>query len=240
MILTAHQPVYLPWLGLFHKIAFADTYCFFDSVQYETRGWNNRNYIKGGTNEKTLLTVPVLSKNHRDKLYTEIRLNNSISWQKKHWKAITLAYKKSNFFDLYADDLFLFYQKKWDYLVDLNFEMLVFFLKALGIKTKIVKMSGQEFLGRKSSLILDMCKKLNADTYLFGEQGENYADHQLFFENNIDIRFQQYRHPEYPQLQKPFESHLSVIDLLANCGNESLDVILHENSWAEAFKKRKG
>lgn len=24
-ILTAHQPVYLPWLGLFHKIAVADS-----------------------------------------------------------------------------------------------------------------------------------------------------------------------------------------------------------------------
>lgn len=46
MILTAHQPVYLPWLGLFHKIALSDVYCFFDDVQYLRRDWNNRNKIK--------------------------------------------------------------------------------------------------------------------------------------------------------------------------------------------------
>ena len=28
-ILTAHQPAYLPWLGLLHKITIADTYVFF-------------------------------------------------------------------------------------------------------------------------------------------------------------------------------------------------------------------
>ena len=46
MILTAHQPVYLPWLGLFHKISLSDTYVFFDEVQYLPKDWMNRNYIK--------------------------------------------------------------------------------------------------------------------------------------------------------------------------------------------------
>src|SRR5258708_4212120 len=40
MILTAHQPVYLPWLGLFHKIALADLFCYFDIAQYQTRDLN--------------------------------------------------------------------------------------------------------------------------------------------------------------------------------------------------------
>ena len=46
MILTAHQPVYLPWLGLFHKIALADLFISFDQVQYQPKDWNNRNKIK--------------------------------------------------------------------------------------------------------------------------------------------------------------------------------------------------
>ena len=46
MILTAHQPVYLPWLGLFHKIALADKFIFFDQVQYLPKDWMNRNKIK--------------------------------------------------------------------------------------------------------------------------------------------------------------------------------------------------
>ena len=61
MILTAHQPVYLPWLGLFHKIALADQFISFDQVQYLPKDWNNRNKIKtpsGGI----WLSVPVLKK----------------------------------------------------------------------------------------------------------------------------------------------------------------------------------
>ena len=37
MILTAHQPVYIPWLGLFQKIQSADLFCFFDIVQYQKK-----------------------------------------------------------------------------------------------------------------------------------------------------------------------------------------------------------
>ena len=46
MILTAHQPVYLPWLGLFDKIAKADVFVIFDTVQYLPKDWMNRNKIK--------------------------------------------------------------------------------------------------------------------------------------------------------------------------------------------------
>ena len=66
MILTAHQPCYLPWLGLFHKIAISDIFCFFDIVQYQKKDFNNRNKIKtihGGI----WLSVPAESKNHLSK-----------------------------------------------------------------------------------------------------------------------------------------------------------------------------
>ena len=50
LILTAHQPVYFPWLGLFHKIALADSFVWFDDVQYQKKDWNNRNKIKTKNN----------------------------------------------------------------------------------------------------------------------------------------------------------------------------------------------
>ena len=71
LILTAHQPAYLPWLGFFHKIAIADLFCYFDIAQYQSRDFNNRNKIK--TYEGELwLTVPVESKNHFSKKVGEI------------------------------------------------------------------------------------------------------------------------------------------------------------------------
>ena len=71
MIITAHQPVYLPWLGLFHKIALADMYLSFNQVQYQPKNWNNRNRIK--TQQGLIwLSVPVLRRGYLDKTISDI------------------------------------------------------------------------------------------------------------------------------------------------------------------------
>ncbi|MBO0529858.1 hypothetical protein EXQ38_07935 [Clostridium botulinum] len=133
MILTAHQPVYLPWLGLFHKIALSDVYCFFDDVQYLRRDWNNRNKIKT-SNGDIWLTVPVLSKGHMEKSIKDIEINNTIDWRKKHWRAIYTSYKKAPYFSKYADFFEELYKKEWYYLVELNEYMLKFFFRSIGHK----------------------------------------------------------------------------------------------------------
>jgi len=100
MILTAHQPVYLPWLGLFHKIALAEKFVFFNEVQYLPKDWMNRNKIKTPSGE-IWLTVPVLRKGHRGMKTSEIKINNDIDWKRKHLNSIRLNYKKSLYFKKY-------------------------------------------------------------------------------------------------------------------------------------------
>jgi len=77
MILTAHQPVYLPWLGLFHKISLSDKFVYFNEVQYLPKDWMNRNKIKTKTGP-IWLSVPVLRKGYRDMKTNELKINNSI------------------------------------------------------------------------------------------------------------------------------------------------------------------
>jgi hypothetical protein len=103
MILTAHQPVYLPWIGLFHKIALSDLFCYFDIVQYQRKDYNNRNKIKT-SNRELWLSVPVESKNHLEKNVSEILIVQD-NWVKKHIKSIELNYKKTFFFDKYFPSL---------------------------------------------------------------------------------------------------------------------------------------
>lgn len=228
MILTAHQPVYLPWIGLFHKIALSDKFVFFNEVQYLPKDWMNRNKIKT-TQGEIWLTVPVLRKGYRELKTSEIRINNETNWQKKHLQSIVLNYKKTPFFEKY----FLFFEeifnKKWDYLSDLNEYMLKWFLKTLGIKVEFLKASDYNFVGTKSDLVLDMCKKLNTDLYIFGELGKSYANKNDFKKNNINIYFQDYNHPKYSQIYEEFIPNLSILDLLFNCGPKSLEIILSDN-----------
>ena len=58
MMVAAHQPAYLPWLGYLAKIAAADLFVVMDDLQYEAQNFQNRNRIKTGTGP-AWITVPV-------------------------------------------------------------------------------------------------------------------------------------------------------------------------------------
>ncbi len=225
MILTAHQPVYLPWLGLFHKIALSDEFVSFDGVQYQVKDWNNRNQIK--TPQGPLwLTVPVLSQGYREKTIRDMEINNGVPWRRKHWKSLSINYAHAPFFARYAPFFEETYRKPWKFLAELNEHMLLWFLEILGIQVKFSRASDQGFHGTKSDLVLDMCSRLKADVYLFGAQGRDYARVEDFHARGIRAVFQDYKHPVYPQQHGPFLSHLSIVDLLFNCGPDSFRVLM--------------
>lgn len=228
MILTAHQPVYLPWLGLFHKIALADMFCIFDIAQYQTKDYNNRNKIKTNTGA-IWLSVPVESKDHFQKKICDIRIINN-GWNRKHLKSIQLAYQKAPFYKEHIGRLEAILAARYDFLTDLNTEILRYSLDALGIRIPIVKASDYDFEGYKSDLVLDMCVKLKADNYIFGAQGKNYADVASFTEKGIGVHFQSYIHPEYRQLHGEFEPYMSLIDLLFNEGPRSKEILMSGNA----------
>ncbi len=227
MILTAHQPVYLPWLGLFHKIALADTFVFFSEVQYVPKDYIQRNKIKMPMPHGPIwLTVPVLDKGYREKRISQMEINNSLLWRRKHWGSIVASYKKAPYFDLYAPFLENTYEREWKYLADLNEYLLKWLLDALGIKVRFLKASDFDFQGTKSDLVLNMCKQLGADYYIFGAMGRSYAKVEDFENAGTKVVFQEYKHPTYPQLHGDFVPYLSVIDLLFNCGPRSLEIVL--------------
>lgn len=228
MILTAHQPVYIPWLGLFHKIALADKFVIFDTVQYLKKDWHNRNKIKTSQGP-VWLTVPVLTHGKFDQSLTDVVINNAIDWRKKHFKTIELNYRKTPFFYRYIGFFKRIYGQEWEKLVDINDVMLRFFLNELNIDVEIVYGHDLNLEGTKSDLVLDMCKKMDADEYIFGALGCDYAEVDKFKKAGVKVIFQDYHHPEYQQMYNGFEPYLSVIDLLFNCGEKSRDIIMHGN-----------
>lgn len=228
MILTAHQPVYIPWLGLFHKIALSDQYCIFDIAQYQTKDYNNRNKIKT-SNGSIWLSVPVESKNHFTKSVGEIKIHQN-GWQKKHFKSIDLAYKKAPFYSDYISEIeHILLGQSYVQLADLNRAFLEFGLRCLGIEVPIVTASNYNFTGQKSDLVLDMVEKLNANCYIFGAQGEDYAKKEDFEAANIYIIFQNYNPPVYQQLHGEFNANMSFLDLIFNVGQNSFNTMMKDN-----------
>ncbi len=215
MILSAHQPAYLPWLGFFHKIAISDDFVILDNVQFEKNSFTNRNKIKTA-HGTTWLTVPVLLKGHLQKTISEIEINNNIDWRSKHFKSLYFNYKKAPFFGNYADFLEDFYKKSWTRLCDVTEYLLSFFISELGIRARIHKQSQIGIASKKQELILDLCGNFCAGVFVFGSLGADYADAELFKLKGINVLFQDYKHPVYPQFCGDFVSHLCILDLLFN------------------------
>ncbi|OGI09980.1 MAG: hypothetical protein A2Y40_02120 [Candidatus Margulisbacteria bacterium GWF2_35_9] len=239
MILTAHQPTYLPWLGLIHKIMLADAYVSFDDVQYVPKEWINRNKIKT-QNGPIWLTVPVLDKGYLESGLTikDIMINNNLPWRKKHWMSIYLNYKKAPYFNQTSDFFEDLYKQDWVKICDLNEYVLKYLLKELGIDVSWHKLSEMTVSGSKNDLVLSMCKELNTDLYIFGALGKDYADVKSFNDQGMDVMFQEYIHPKYPQLHGEFESHLSILDLLFNVDIKNVkDIILMGNISKDQLKK---
>ena len=220
MILTAHQPSYLPWLGLFYKISLCDSFCVFNEVQFEAKGFDNRNRIKTSHGVRRL-TVPVHSAGKSRQLCKDVRIVNN-QWQHKHLKTIRLAYSKAKFFNDYFGQIEeILLRRQYVFLADINFELLSFGLKVFGLSPKIQWAHDFSFAGKKSELVLDMCRQLGAQEYIFGGEGSNYADTASFKAAGIVPKFLTYQGVEYRQLHGPYVSGLSFIDLLFNEGPRS-------------------
>lgn len=232
MTVSGHQPVYLPWLGLFHKLYLSDVFVYMDTVQYLEQDWNNRNKIRTPQGEMWLI-VPVDRKRTAGKLLHEIRIKQD-GWQDKHWTALEFNYKKSRYWSRYATELHRIYQEtRWDRLVDLCWEQFLLFSRWLDIRRNVVRMSEREFAGTKDELVLDHCRRLGGDRALFGAHGRDYVRVDLFRRNGIRVVFQDYNHPTYSQRFPGFRSHLSVLDLVLNQGPDSLELLLSGNATRE-------
>lgn len=220
------QPSYLPWIGFIEQIIKSDVFILYDDVQFEKGSWRNRNRIKTIQGIQWV-TVPVLTKGSGFQLIKDVKINNNIKWQNKHIKSIIQNYSKSPFFDDFSDQLFFIINRYHKYLLDLNWELINWIIDKLNINTPIYFSSSFDIDGERNNRLIKIIKHLDGTQFYEGASGKNYIDINEFYMNGIQICFQNYIHPVYRQLYGPFISHLSIIDLLFNCGPDSRSIIIN-------------
>ena len=76
------QPLFLPWRGAFHILKRIDKLVIYDDVQYDKRGWRNRNKIKT-INGTQWLTVPIISKGLYLQSIKDTKIDNKQNWRTK-------------------------------------------------------------------------------------------------------------------------------------------------------------
>jgi hypothetical protein len=80
-----------------------------------------------------LLNVPIKHSNEKHQKYKDVRIENDFAWQKNHFKSLEAAYRTSPFFEYFEDDFRPIFEKKHDFLMELNLEIFDLVNESLGI-----------------------------------------------------------------------------------------------------------
>ncbi len=226
MICSAHQVHFLPYLGLFDKLIKSDVFILVDDFQYVKQGHQNRNLIKTA-NGPLWLTIPVAYE-HQTDLIKDIKIANQ-DYIKQHLGAIKGAYAGAKYFDEYFPRIETIYEscREDTGLADVSLKFFHFVLGVLESKTKIVHIRDLKVPtgGEPTARIAAMCRAVGADTYLSGDGARDYLLENVLKENNIDLIWQNFKHPVYEQKWGEFIPNMCVLDALFNIGPELKNII---------------
>lgn len=231
MIAAIMQPTFLPWIGYFDLIDRVDQFVFLDDAQVLKRSWGVRNRILGANGE-TFLTVPLVGHSQNaDCTFVNTAVDPGPKWRKTHLTTIRHAYAKAPFFPGVFEVLEDLLAADHETIGALNKGFIRTVAECIGIDTEIVESSHLRGIeGRKDERLLSICRGIGADTYLSAQGSAAYIEQDreggAFAGSGVDLRYHNFAHPLYPQRGEGFTSHMSVVDLLMNCGFEAaLDII---------------
>jgi hypothetical protein len=214
-VAAIHQPNFLPWLGFFQKMASTDVFILLDNVPYSKNSYQNRVKIKSAQGEQWL-TVPVLTKGRSGQLTCEVLINNAIGWQKKHLAALRTNYQRASAFEQVLTWLEPLYSETYTKLAIFNRALIEAVVHQLKLPVRLVNASSLTSDGSGAGLLLQLVQAVGCAVYLSGPSGRDYLDTSIFRRAGVEVRFQQFQHPVYPQLYGDFIPGLSILDLLMN------------------------
>lgn len=230
------QPMFFPWIGVFEQIKRSDLYVHYDDVQFpkgiSRKIFLNRIQIKASSGVKWL-TVPVLRKGTQ--LINQVIIDDSQDWRSKHLKTLRQNYSRAPYSEDMFDIVQTAYSLKTDRLSKLNIFIIEKISQYFGISTEFKISSDHNIKGFSSERVLEYVLKFNGTVYITGHGAFNYLDHELFERKNIRVEYMDYNRTLYPQLYGEFDPHISILDLIANCGQDGRKLINSDTKYWKEF-----
>ena len=218
------QPSYIPWRGYFDQIRRADLFIFYDDIQYDKRGWRNRNQIKTPRGRQWL-TIPVHSRGSQTENIpiNQIRIVWDSLWNQDHLKTLRQSYAKAPHFDQYLPLLEKFYQRHDEFLADFTIDLTIAIALELGNKyTRFMRSSELSGIGgHKTERLVQILRSVGATHYISGPSAGDYIEQEKFDEAGITLEYINYNYPEYSQLYPPFDPYVTILDLLFMAGKDA-------------------
>ncbi|MBP9847942.1 MAG: WbqC family protein [Flavobacterium sp.] len=197
------HPSYFPSISHYIALTQADTVTFEMEDNFQKQTNRNRMYIYS-PNGIQLLNVPVKHSAEKHQKFKDVRIENDFGWQKNHFKSLEAAYRTSPFFEYFEDDFRPLFEKKHEFLMDLNLEIFELVNDSLGINIKAEK------------------------TIEFFYEVPNFNDFRHLINGKKDTT----QIEEYTQVfneKHGFINNLSILDLLFNEGRYAVDYLKNQN-----------
>lgn len=193
------HPTYFPSISHYIAMIQADSVTFEMEDNFQKQTNRNRMYIYS-PNGVQLLNIPVKHAVEKHQKYKDVRIENDFGWQKNHFKSLEAAYRTSPFFEYFEDDFRPLFEKKHEFLMDLNLEVFELVNNSLGINIETKK------------------------TIEFFHEATNYND----FRHLVNGKKDTIKLEEYTQVfneKHGFLNNLSILDLLFNEGRYAVDYL---------------
>jgi hypothetical protein len=235
MIAAIHQPDFMPWLGFFTKISKADVFIILDHTENQpgnTAFWCRR--VRMLINRKEAwVSVPLLKpEGIISQPIREMKINTTDKklFDKKI-KSMRESYSKAPYFTEIFPLIENYFNDESDYMIERNMKFIRIVADRLGIKCKYLYSSELNCERKSSGLMLEIIRKVNADTYLCGDGAGDYMKPEQFEEANIKLVYNNFTHPVYRQFNTDnFVKGLSIVDALMNLGFEGTrDLIMNRD-----------
>lgn len=207
----ATHPLYLAPIPIYAAIYAASGVLFDDISPFIKQTFRNRALI-ATENGAQALTIPVVH-DGRCVAMRDVRISEHGNWRHQHWNALVSAYRKSPFFEYYADDFAHFYEERDGFLMDFNLRLHSIICELLGLERRIEMLSG----------IVD--KEISENVAIDTPANENTTDLRYIAEPKIFEELKSFSTQPYYQVfaqRNGFISNLSILDLLFNMGPEGL------------------
>ena len=232
--------MYFPWVGLFEQIALANTFVFYDDVQFQRRGFNNRVQIRHDSGIKWLTVSTV--HNDRATPINQIKIDNDFDFRSNHLNILANTYKNTPFCHEMLNLVLDVFSKNFDTISELSEQSILAVCKYFNLDNdiNIIKSSQLGTAGKGTQRILDICIKLNASTYITGHGAKNYLDHLEFEKIQVGVEYMNYQLKRYPQIHGGFTPYVSVLDLIANCGKSGIEYICSSTQNWKGFLNGSG
>jgi len=230
MLLSGHQPVYLPGIIFFNKIAISDAFMFVGHCQNVAGAWHTRNKVRVGKHP-FFLSIPIKRNSRFGQSINDAEIAHT-HWKRKHLRTMEHTYSKRPFFHVFFPELHALIMQDLPTLGDLDIAIIQLILKWLDIKTPILDSRNYTIEGHKTDMIISMCRVSGADSFICNEGSRVYLEEERVALEGIQHYWQVFNHPVYEQ-GKPFIANLSIVDLLFNMGESASRQIVRNCGYAE-------